>query len=368
LPQFCRDLPLQSPQYPVTFHAPVREGVNYGANEMLSMQLANWQWRGTMWRYHRHIRTYRPSTQVFYKNVRGLNPDTEQDFWNVIHSCQRAGLRMPSSFSGIFHQVFESPWPDISSTALFQNQTVGAWQQAFIEGSCKGKLYKYDLNSAYQWAASQPLPDIRSWYPVRSIDDSWSLCFGQVEKLPFYVSTNDPQLWTREEIESQKLKIANFVIGIGFDKWVDLRPVFAVIREWFPFCYKRIGRAFWGRWNTAQSIEQVSWINGRERRLTLQNRLFNPYWSRYITSRVKTRLADIIVQAGAVQVYVDSVICYEELPTGEAVGDWKLVDTFSDLYFYGAGVYTEKDRIIKRSGMSQEQGARLCRINSTLGK
>lgn len=275
---------------------------------------------------------------------------------------------MPSSFSSIFHQVFASPWLDISSTALFRSQAVGAWQQAFVQGQCHGKLYKYDLNSAYQWAASLPLPDMRSWYPVRSIEDSWDICYGQVEKLPYYVSTHAPQLWTREEIESQGLYITNFIIGIGFEKWIDLTPVFALIREWFPFCYKRIGRAFWGRWNTAQAIEQVSWVNGREKLLRLQNKLFNPFWSRYITSRVKTRLADIVVKVGAVQVYVDSVICYDELPTGDMVGDWKLVDTFSDLYFYGAGVYTEKQRMVKRSGLTEAQGEKLCRMNSTFNR
>ena len=329
-------------------------GVVYCRRGEINAALPRHAWRGQAWKFHRSITSYRPDQSIRYKSLASLKPESEEDFWHIMNSCRNANITPPSSFADIFFKVCPTPRPLLSETFLLKRESYGGWQENVVKGVCRGRIYHYDIRSAYRWAACQGLPDPRSVYPVRRPDDSWFVFYGTVKNPPLY-ATEKPQLWTREEVEQCRLEIDQFRIGYGYERFLDLTPAFQQIECRFPYCFKRISRAFWGRWNTRQSVEQVSWVDGKPKITRRANFIFNPVWARVITSRVKLRIQKIMVDAQTVHIFVDSILCYEQVPTGEAVGDWVLKGEYDGVRVWGPGIWGIGDKLVKHCGMTERQ-------------
>lgn len=310
---------------------------------------------GQAWKFRQMWKTYRPGGPIIYKSLEGLNPIDEEDFWHIMGSNYGTGLPPPSSFGAIFHRLFRIPWPRVSVVAPFRQYKCGAWSMALERGTFKQKMYHYDLNSAYRWAACVGLPILKSGKRIFDLEAENSIFvveFNDTEK-PGWM-TEKVGMVTSEELKGLKIR-PRLLFGVQFREWFSFSDVFKEIDRRFPWCFKRIGRAFWGRWNGETEVEQHGWSEGHKVR-PLPNPLHNPIWSHFITSRVKLRLLEAVKMVGAVHVQVDAVLCRDPLPVSSEVGGWKLVQEYQKgLWVYNTGQWGFGDLVVKRMGMNQRE-------------
>lgn len=310
---------------------------------------------GQAWQFRKHWKTYRPGGGVVYKSLEGLNPEGEIDFWRIMQSNHRQGLPPPSSFGSIFHRLCRLPWPRKSVVAPFRALTCGAWSQALTKGVFREKIYHYDLNSAYRWAGCQGLPSLKSGQRVFDLDADRAVFlveFDEASKPPWF--TDKIGMVTSEELRATNIR-PRLLFGVQFRDWLDLTPVFSQVDKRFPHCYKRISRAYWGRWNGETEVHQHGWKSGHKIR-SLPNPLHNPIWAHYITSRVKLRLHEAQQTVGAVHVQVDAVLCRDPLPVSQEVGAWKLVHEYPDgIWIHNTGQWGHGKFVVKRMGLTARE-------------
>lgn len=341
--------------WPANFHESCGEGTLYLPACRMEKMMVQHKYTGQAWQFRRMWKTYRPGGKVVYKSLEGLNPVNEADFWHIMESNCRVGLPPPSSFGSIFHRLCRLQWPKKSVIAPFRELSCGAWSNALTRGTFTEKMYHYDITSAYRWSACEGLPLLKSGKRVFDLDAEQSIFlvrFDKENRPPWFAS--DVSMLTSEEIQVLGIR-PTLLFGIQFRDWLGLSGVFAEIDKRFPWCYKRIGRAFWGRWNGETDVQQHGWKDGHKVR-QLPNPLHNPIWSHYITSRVKLRLWDVVKNAGAVHVQVDAVLCREPLPETGQVGGWLLKRDYpKGLWVAGTGVWGSGDLIVKRMGMTERE-------------
>lgn len=175
---------------------------------------------------------------------------------------------------------------------------------------------------------------------------------GASERPPWF--KDDVGLVTSEELAALNIR-PRLLFGVQFRDWFDLTSMFTTIQECFPWCYKRISRAFWGRWNGGEDLTQHGWSDGHKVRC-MPNPLHNPVWSHFITSRVKLRLLEAVKTVGAVHVQVDAVLCRDPLPVSAEPGGWKLVEEFKHgLWIQRTGAWGFGKMIVKRMGMNEHE-------------
>jgi hypothetical protein len=233
--------------------------------------------------------------------------------------------------------------------------TCGGWSAALATGTFHEKMYHYDLVSAYRWAACQGLPILKTAKRVYDLDADQSIFLVEFDdkNRPPYLDHVTGML-TSEEMKLLPIK-PRLLFGVRFVHWWDLSGIFAEITRRFPWCFKRISRAFWGRWNGEAPVKQHGWKQGHRVR-ELPNPLHNPIWAHFITSRVKLRLLEVIRNAGAVHVQIDGVLCREPLPVSHEVGGWQLKEEYGrGLWVHGTGVWGSGDLIIKRMGLNARE-------------
>lgn len=282
--------------------------------------------RGQAWRHHNQWTTYRPDSKRMFKSLARLHVADEQDFWNIMASCESAKIKPPTSHVDCFRGMAKlSMMPPLSPVKLFRRASFGGWQDIFEEKLVRQPVYKYDLNAAYRWAACQGLPDLHfaKWLNVY-LEDEPAIYDCRLSKgaIPYWPVNRERGFASTEELRRFRVIPCEIFGGIGFrDLRVDLSAIFRAIDSAFPFCRKRISRAFWGLWNANTGPEQVSWRDG-EKIHTLGNPFYNPAWCLYITSRVKMRIADILDTVLHCQ--VDAVLTRDRLPTGTEPGTWRL--------------------------------------------
>lgn len=310
---------------------------------------------GQAWQFRRMWKTYRPGKGRTYKALDSLPVESEEDFWNVMRTNYAQRLPPPTSFAGIFHRCCYLPWPNVSVVAPFREFQSGAWSWAIERGKFQERVYQYDINSAYQWAGCQGLPKLSSAQRVFDIETPNSLFvveFSEGTKPPWFVGKTG--MLSSEEVQALGIK-PRLLFGVHFKKWLDLSGVFNEIRKRFPFCYKRIGRSYWGRWNGEHAVQQHGWKKGHSVRL-LENPLHNPIWAHFITSRIKLRMSQAIKTVGAFHVQVDAVLCRDRLPESTEVGGWKLVQDFpGGVWVHGTGVWGTGKLLVKRMGITERE-------------
>ena len=306
---------------------------------------------GQAWKYKHKWSTYVPNRRISYKAIDRLQPASPEDFWQIMEAARHAQINPPTSFADLFLSVYRSPMPRISVRSPFMGFRFGGWNEAFRRGEAPGKVYQYDLNQAYRWAASVGLPDLRTAQPTRdfSVPCGVFLVLGlPVGAIPWNrTSRNAVHMVTSEERNALNLPPDTQVIkGYAFPDMVDLSGTFTKIDGAFhKSIASRMCRAFWGMWNTTTAPEVVSWKHGEKTRW-MKNPWYNPIWSAFITSRVKLRIHSY--RRNALHCATDSVhVLGETIQTGTEPGDWKLVGEYSRFWCrapnrWGDGAYTLK--------------------------
>lgn len=341
--------------WPVWYRSPDGGGTVYLPAEKMQGMIEKHGFSGQAWQFRRMWKTYRPGGGVMYKAIDSLSPKDEEDFWHIMQSNYLQGFPPPTSFAGIFHRCCFLPWPRISVIAPFHNAVAGAWSLAIEKGVFREKVYQYDINSAYRWSACQGLPSLKSGKRVYNFESDRSVFlveFDERNKPPWF--TDKTGLITSEELQQLQIR-PRLLFGVQFRDWLDLSPVFKEIDKRFPYCFKRIGRAFWGRWNGRYAVQQHGWKDGHKVR-QLDNPLHNPIWAHYITSRIKLRLQQAVQQVGAFHVQVDAVLCRDQLPVSSEVGGWKLVNEFErGVWVQNTGQWGHGQFVVKRMGLTQRE-------------
>jgi hypothetical protein len=322
---------------------------------------------GQAWQFNRKWTTYCPNRKVSYKALDNLQPRNAEDFWTIMEAARHANINPPTSLADLFLSVYRSPMPRVTVRSAFYGFRFGGWNAAFRRGKAPGKVYQYDLNNAYRWAASCGLPDLRTAYPTKDFSKSNAvyLCTNvAVGAIPWSrVPRHAIHIITSEERDALNLSGDTHVIkGYAFAETHQLSRTFEEIDKFPPSIRSRVSRAFWGIWNTTRAPIVLSWKHGEKQR-PMTNPWYNPIWSAFVTSRVKLRLN--IYHARALHCATDSVhLLGEQLPTGTGPGEWKLVGEYDNFWCVGPNRWGDGEYTIKWSGRASILTAPANRLQS----
>lgn len=339
-------------RWPVSCDETLNHGTMYVSEGRLLNEMVRWHYAGQGFRFRKHWTCYQPTRDLTYRNANLLKPENETDFWHIMGSFAAAGMKPPSSFADAFRNLYRSPRPILSITAPFRTLVYGAWEEAFIKtpGTYYGKVYWYDLNSAYRWAACCGLPDPESAYPIERLTDSRIAIYlveGPKYALPYWYRDGIHTLTSEELPLIANHRSIRVIRGVGYDKLIDLSSIFADIDVKFPYCHKRIARAFWGQWNSRRGPTRVTWKSGLKEN-TLPNPLHHPIWAAFITSRIKLRF--LPYRQSILHVFVDAMLTTHPVETGVEPGAWRELGTFGSIWIRWPGYWGSQWETIRHSG------------------
>lgn len=300
---------------------------------------------GRYWSFHSIPTTVALPDNRFAKSLKPFTSHTtEATFRELLREYTDLGCPRPSGYADIFHERFRSPRVQWSVNALLAPVFAGGWQEAINPGRHTGVFYKYDMRSAYLWAATLGLPDTATY--TRSTAP-WKGKYDGVYRIelmapeptaPFPFNRARECLATNAEIDTYGLRIARVVDGCVWKRTVDGAPIVDAIMQ--TSTWKQAGRMYWGRWAQMQKVECFA----RGKKWKLPNLALNIPWAHMIVARVRMRLWEAATDA--VHVFVDSVITPHRLPTGDKLGDWKLERTYErGVIVKGTGQYGEPDAL-----------------------
>lgn len=298
---------------------------------------------GRFWAFHNVPTTVALPGNRFAKS---LHPFThhldEQSFTELLGEYREAGVPRPSGYADVFHDRFISPRVPYSVNALLAPAFAGGWQEARSIGFHRQRYYKYDMRSAYLWAATLGLPDTRTY--TRSLQP-WRGKYDGVYRVkllepavgaPFPFNVAHECLATNLEIDTYGLRVGEVVDGVIWKRSTSADKLLDAMRA--VSTWKLAARAYWGRWAQTTRVKCVTKANNWE----LPNVALNVPWAHLMVSRVKMRLWEHA--SNAVHVYVDSVITTDVLPTGYQLGDWKLEKVYdAGVIVKGPGHYGAPD-------------------------
>jgi hypothetical protein len=284
---------------------------------------------GRYWAFHDVPTTVALPDSRFAKSLNSFADHSDESAFRELlkeyayHNCPR-----PSGYADVFHEKFKSPRVSWSINSQFAPCLAGGWQETLSPGVHFGVFRKYDMRSAYLWAATLGLPDTRTY--TRSLN-YWKGGYDGLFRIkllepckgaPFPFNQARECIATNLEIETYGLRVGEVVDGVIWKRMIDPQPIISAVLE--TSTWKQAGRSYWGRWAQMQRVQCVS----HSREWTLPNTTLNIPWAHLIVSRVKMRLWNY--SRKAVHVYVDSVITPDELPVGTSVGDWRLEKTYAN--------------------------------------
>lgn len=315
----------------------VVDGHDAYVNGMVLRQLARQS--GRYWAFHEVPTTVALPDNRFAKSLTPFTSHTtEEKFRELLAEYGDLGVKRPSGYADVFHERFQSPRVEWSVNALLAPCFTGGWQDALEIGFMRGVYRKYDMRSAYLWAATLGLPDTRTY--TRSLSPARAKYDGLYRVKLLEPATNAPFpfnratqcLATTEEIERYNLKISEVVAGVVWRRMIDTSKMLEAIK--LTSTWKEAGRMYWGRWAQMQRVQCVS----KKSEWRLPNCYLNIPWAHIIVSRVKARLWE--ASKDAVHVFVDSVITPHTLPEDSGLGGWKLEKVYDQgVLIRGVGQY-----------------------------
>lgn len=323
---------------------------------------------GRYWAFHAIPTTVALPGNRFAKSLSGFQDhQQEPEFRNLLSEFSFFGVPRPGGYADVFHEHFKSPRVSWSINAQFAPCMAGGWQQCTVPGIHYGTYYKYDMRSAYLWAATLGLPDTKTYTrSLRYWDNKYDGLYRikllePVKWAPFPFNQATECIATNHEIETYGLRVGEVVDGVCWKRMIPGDSIIDAVR--MVSTWKQAGRSYWGRWAQMQKVECVS----KDKRWLLPNVALNIPWAHLIVSRVKMRLWNF--SNNAVHVYVDSVITKDTIPTGDGIGDWRLEKTYQHgVIIKAPGQYgaIENERLERMSGFSHNSPQRNIPIAAVL--
>lgn len=270
---------------------------------LMSVQLAN----GSYWKARERLATETPDA--------------------LLGALAARGVEHPSSFADCYHQLAPR-MPRVRRTinGLFDWWPGGPWSEARRTGKFGGTWYRYDLQSAYRWAATLGLPSIAHMEVTKRRGTSrpglWLVRLEEdrPDLPPVYREYGKLAVVATEEIERYNLKCET-LRGVVWSETLPSLHIESTLQR-LP-CPKEAGRAYWGRW-IARDPLICRTASGKE--WTMPNASQNFVWGWLIVGRVRLRMWEVAREAA--HVYVDEVLVPHELPTAFGVGHWHLKETY----------------------------------------
>jgi hypothetical protein len=308
---------------------------------------------GRFWSFARAPTTVALDGNRYAKSLNGFSShNTEESFRELLREYAEHGCPRPSSYADVFHEKYRSPRVNWSVNALLAPAMAGGWQQALSPGIHAGTYRRYDMRSAYLWAVTLGMPDVktfkRSKQPWKHAEGLYRIkLLDRVRTAPFPFNTSKECLATPREIETYNLPLAEVVNGVTWRGLIEPTEILNAIRS--VSMWELAGRMYWGRWAQLQKVR----CNTKDKQWDLPNTSLNIPWAHTIVSRVKMRLWE--ASSNAVHVYVDSVITRDKLPTNSDIGSWRLEKTYENgVIIRGPGQYGDvsAERLEKMAGAS----------------
>lgn len=270
---------------------------------LVSVQIKN----GGIWKDKDRLRLHNPQEQI--------------------PAIQASGVEHPSSFADCYHQLADPvkrlPW---TYNGMFRWWSGGPWSEARSTGEFSGLWKRYDLTSAYRWAATLGLPEPETYSVHTTMRDRPGLWIVEIcddiEGLPAVFRVPGPVVMSSEEIEGYHLRV-KVIRGVTWTATKGTDYVEKTLTR-LP-CAKESGRAYWGRWIAR---DEVGCWTASGKSWRLPNRCLNLVWGWLIVGRVRLRVWQAAQYAA--HVYVDEVLVPHDLPTGYAIGDWHLKQEYPD--------------------------------------
>lgn len=281
----------------------------------------------------------------------------------------RYGIEHPSSYADVFWQKFEDIYerkpPTIRATynGIFDWWAGGPWSEARMLGRLAGSWYRYDLRSAYRWAATLGLPAPKT-YAVRRHPGTRAGIFV-VEPLETRIDLAPalrgpgPVVMSTEEIEATKFR-CRYVRGVTWEYTYKPGYIERVLGE-LP-CPKPCGRAYWGRFIGRDPL--ICRTPGKTWSL-VKNPWQNMVWGWLIVGRVRQAMWEA-AQGRAAHVYVDEMVVPFQLPSdwiGDAPGQWREkrrypngVEVIRTGHFGPAGEAPDMQTGVRRHGEEAQRG------------
>lgn len=298
--------------------------------------------------------------------IKSLSPFTAHptlDQFNelITESAYVAGVHRPTGYADVFHKLYPSPYTTPSYNAVLRQRFAGGWQEALAPGYHKGEWRRYDLRSAYLWAATGGLPSPKSYRPIDGFQRHPALYRLELEYarpgLPFPFSCSTDVLAADWEVDLYDLPVRRVIAGISWRREVDVRPLVEAVQA--VSYWKLPARMFWGRWAQVGAVECAT----PDKRWKMRNPRANIVWAHLIVARVRSKLWQ--AASGAAHVYVDSLITQSKLRTGTSPGDWRLEETYpGGVVVKGPGHYGHPHRAPeKMAGVVKTDPRRLDPLN-----
>jgi len=259
-------------------------------------------------------------------------------FQELLREYKEFGVPRPGGYADVFHARGNSPRIPWSINAMLAPAFAGGWQQALKVGIHKGTFYKYDLRSAYLWAGSLGIPDVKTYRRALDVKRDRPGIYRvklahPVRGAPFPFHRAHECLASSEEIALYDLPVTEVISGVTWTRDIDPSKMLEDVRA--VSTWKQAGRSYWGRWGQTARVE----CHAGGKSWTLPNASANVPWAHTIISRVKSRLWQA-ADPTTVHVYVDSLLTQKPLRTGELIGDWKLEKVYhGGVIVRGAGQY-----------------------------
>lgn len=256
----------------------------------------------------------------------------------MLDALESLGIEHPSTYSDCYHQLAPEP-PRLKYTynGMFDWWSGGPWEEAIESGDLPGQWWRYDMVSAYRWAAQQGLPDVQTFHACHSsqpenLDGLWVAYLEHRDDLPNTLKRyGQPVVISSEELRGYGIS-ADIVRGVRWDSMLPPDYVDQTLVR-LP-CAKPASRAYWGRW-----ISRDPLVNHTPTKTwSMPNRVANFIWGWLIVGRVRLRLWQ--ASRHAAHVYVDEVLVPHELPTGSLPGQWHLKERYDNgIYVRRTGWY-----------------------------
>lgn len=289
------------------------------------------------WTFHGQIRSVEwRGGGIVKTRERFQDHPTVEAMEALLEECAALGVTRPSSYGDLFHQRCFTPATRSDHRKLFP-AVPGGWNATTCKNPIHhGRLFQYDIRSAYLWALSIGLPHPKTFRTVRRIDGPGLYWVPSPNSPLLPHPWNKPGMHPATEDELRILPIPGWreaTRGVRYEPGTfDVEPYLRDIRQWS--CWKAVARSYWGRWIATGSVRQETLDRSGQIRTAREMRDIHrlPIWGAIITSRLRTRLWETWNSPGrrVLRVVTDSVVTDTEMETGEEVGDWKLVQEFED--------------------------------------
>ncbi len=313
---------------------------------------------GRFWAFHSAPTTVALPDNCFAKSLKGFtHHGDEESFRALLAECAEHGIARPSGYADVFHQYYRSPRVHWSVNALLAPAFAGGWQEAIRPGLHLGRYHKYDMRSAYLWASTLGMPDVKTYQKSQQIGR-----FNGVYRVllmhpnpgaPFPFNRSRECLATTEEIETYNLKVQRVINGVIWKRTIPGDQILdAIMKVSF---WKQAGRSYWGQWSQMERVE--CFAGGR--RWRIPNLSLNLPWAQVVVSRVKKRLWEASPEA--MHVFVDSIITPREIKVGSELGDWRLEHTYENgVLIRGTGQYGDptKKKLDRAAGIGHNSKRR----------